>query len=260
MNIVDEGTTVSAAKHDGNAKAKAKKSTPTTDSHPASTSNKPITSTALRSEHLDAAQMLLKAATVCALKEDEECENTAICVERVVADLIALTAAVAKALNSALDCSDTTSLDPTLVKRWCEFYSSDLLPQTKTMMKKMSPILDAYGLFLPSRIGASVSPELLEKGLSIIVMEGGNHTTKADNIRQDSTSTTADMIPNKNEQDDLKVRANDKDGMDSEEDEDDADDINEDIEQDEAVVEDNEEEEDLTNEEYEYYDEDEDEL
>lgn len=125
-----------------------------------------ITSTCLKNEHLEAAQMLLKAGLACSMKEEEECENTAIALERVVSDLIGLTSAVATALNNALDKYDgDEDLDRSLVKKWCEFYSEDLLPQTKGMVKSTSPSLDAYGLYLPSRMGVSVSQDLLQKGL-----------------------------------------------------------------------------------------------
>jgi hypothetical protein len=128
---------------------------------------KPITSTCLRTEHLDAAALLLKAGVACQLKDGEECENTAIAVERVAADLIGLTSAVAKALNRALDSDDLKGADPELIKRWCEFFSEDLLPQTRSMVKRTTPKLDAYGLFLPSRMGATVSQDLLQKGLKL---------------------------------------------------------------------------------------------
>ena len=47
--------------------------------------------------------MLLKAGLACDLKSngEEECENTAIALERVVSDLIGLTGAVTTALNNA---------------------------------------------------------------------------------------------------------------------------------------------------------------
>lgn len=128
---------------------------------------KPITSTSLRAENFNAAAMLLKAGIVCQLKEGEECENTAIASERVASDMIGLTTAVAIALNRALKDDDLKGADPALLKKWCVFYSEELLPQTKTMVKKTSPKLDAYGLFLPSRMGTSVSPDLLEKGLHL---------------------------------------------------------------------------------------------
>jgi hypothetical protein len=128
---------------------------------------KPITSTALRTEHLEAASTLLKAGLACQLKDGEECENTAIAAERVASDLIGLTSSVAIALNRVLKDVDLKGGDPALVKKWCEFYSESLLPQTKSMVKKTSGKLDAYGLFLPSRMGTSVSRELLSKGLSL---------------------------------------------------------------------------------------------
>ena len=125
---------------------------------------KPITSVALRSEHLDAAKMILKAGCACALKNEEDNEITASCVERVAIDMNGLTTAVAVALNRALK-GDEDNVDHAIVKKWCEFYSQELLPQTKSMIKKTSATLDSYGLFLPSRMGATVSQELLEKGM-----------------------------------------------------------------------------------------------
>ena len=128
---------------------------------------KPLTATALRVEHLEAATMLLKAGEACQLKEGEACENTAIAAERVASDLIGLTTAVAIALNRALKDDDLKGADPALLQKWCKFYSEELQPRTKAMVKKTSPKLDAYGLFLPSRMGTSVSPELLKKGLNL---------------------------------------------------------------------------------------------
>lgn len=125
---------------------------------------KPITSTSLRAEHLEAATMILKAGVSCSLKDGEESESTALAVERVASDLIGLTTAVATALNRALK-SDSADVDPAMIKKWCEFYSEELLPKTKSMVKKTSAKLDAYGLFLPSRMGAGVPQELLQKGL-----------------------------------------------------------------------------------------------
>ena len=128
---------------------------------------KPITSTCLRVEHLDASALLLKAGVACQLKDGEECENTAIAAERVASDLIGLTSAVAKALNRALEGDELEGTDAELIKRWCEFYSEDLLPQTRSMVKKTTPKLDAFGLFLPSRMGATVSQDTLQKGLKL---------------------------------------------------------------------------------------------
>jgi hypothetical protein len=128
---------------------------------------KPITATCLRTEHLEASAMLLKAGVACELKGGEECENTAIAAERVASDMIGLASAVAIALNRALKEDDLKGADPALLRKWCKFYKDELLPQTRSMVKRMSPKLDAYGLFLPSRMGTSVSRELLEKGLSL---------------------------------------------------------------------------------------------
>ncbi|CAJ1952470.1 unnamed protein product [Cylindrotheca closterium] len=128
---------------------------------------KPITSTCLRVEHLDASALLLKAGVACQLKDGEECENTAIAAERVASDLIGLTSAVAKALNRALERDELDGSDAELIKRWCEFYSEDLLPQTRSMVKRTTPKLDAFGLFLPSRMGATVSQDTLQKGLKL---------------------------------------------------------------------------------------------
>lgn len=126
---------------------------------------KPITSTALRAEHLNAAQMVLKAGIACLLKEGEECENSAFAVERVAGDLIGLRTAVAVALNRALKSDKLKGADMGLLKKWCEFYSEELLPKTRSMVKKTSAKLDAYGIYLPSRMGVTVSQELLQKGL-----------------------------------------------------------------------------------------------
>jgi len=147
---------------------------------------KPITSTRLKKEHLDAARLVLKAGLTCKLKQQEECENTAIAMEIVVADMIGLTSAVAAALNSALkstyDDDDVMMPDKALIQLWCEFYAQDLLPQTKAMMKSTTPTLDAYGLFLPSRIGTTISPELLQKGLKFTTApsEAGAKDVKKD--------------------------------------------------------------------------------
>eukprot|EP00934_Nitzschia_sp_Nitz4_P004546 Nitzschia sp. Nitz4//scaffold19_size178191//172482//174239//NITZ4_002016-RA/size178191-processed-gene-0.40-mRNA-1//1//CDS//3329540798//4536//frame0 len=151
-----------------------RKSSSSSASAAASTSSpKPVTATALRVEHLEAAQLLLKAGLACQLKSGEECENTAIAVERVVSDLMSLTSTVATTLNKVLtseskkDCASLLEgSDRALIRQWCEFYQ-ELSPKTKTMIQRMTPKLDAYGQFLPSRIGASVSQDVLQKGLSL---------------------------------------------------------------------------------------------
>jgi len=116
-------------------------------------------------EHLKFAQMVLKAGLACTLHEGEDSESTAMCVERVAADLMGLTAAVATALKRELKQSSSDTEE--LTKQWCEFYADELLPETKKFCKKVTNKLDAYGLYLPSRISASLSPELLEKGLKL---------------------------------------------------------------------------------------------
>ena len=138
----------------------------------------PITQTSLRKEHLRAAQMVLHAGLDATMRDGEESENTATCMERVASDLIGLTTAVAVALNRGLKANDDdsntgntqqqqqqTPYDPVLMKEWCEFYQNELLPKSRAMVKRTARKLDAYGLFLPSRMGMTVAPELLEKGL-----------------------------------------------------------------------------------------------
>lgn len=142
-------------------------SDPSTGKDKKKSAPKPVTSTCLRTEHLDAAALILKAGVACQLKDGEECENTAIAVERVASDLMGLSAAVATALNRVLKDDNMKGADVSLIKRWCEFYGDDLLPKTRAMVKKTSLRLDAYGLFLPSRMRATVSPDLLQKGLKL---------------------------------------------------------------------------------------------
>jgi len=140
-----------------------------------SISEKPITSTRLKKECLDAAQVVLKAGLACNLKPKEECENTVAAMERVISDMIGLTTAVAAALNSALDETKDNSVDKALIKLWCEFYSQELLPQTKAMIKNATPTLDAFGVFLPSRMATSVSQDLLQKGLTYVAPTNTSH-------------------------------------------------------------------------------------
>jgi hypothetical protein len=130
---------------------------------------RPITSTSLKEEHLSSARKLLNDGVACELRKGEECENTAIAVERVAADLLSLTSAVATALTAALKDDDAikSGADPVLLKKWCEFYSEELLPKTRAMVKKTTPKLDAYGLYLPARQKATLSPDLLQKGLKL---------------------------------------------------------------------------------------------
>lgn len=117
-------------------------------------------------DHLKYAKMVLKAGLACSLHDGEECESTAMCVERVAADLMGLSAAVAVALKRELKSSSEIE-DEALVKQWCEFYSEELLPDTKQFIKKTSSKLDVYGLYLPSRMSATLPQELLERGLKL---------------------------------------------------------------------------------------------
>jgi hypothetical protein len=155
---------------------------------------KPITSTSLRVEHLEAAQMVLKAGIACILKDGEECENTAIAVERVAGDMIGLSTAVAVALNRVLKEDDWKGADKALIKRWCEFYSEELLPQTRAMVKKTSPMLDAFGLFLPSRMGTTVPPELLQKGLKAVVVDDDDAVDEAKEDDEESKEATTESV------------------------------------------------------------------
>jgi len=140
---------------------------PASDSKKKKTMPKPITSTSLKLDHLDAAKLLLKTGVACVLKNGEECENTALAVERVASDLLGLTTSVGGALTRALKGDDLNGADPVLVKKWCEFFSEELLPQTRAMVKKTAPKLDAFGLFLPSRMGPTLSQDLLQKGMKL---------------------------------------------------------------------------------------------
>jgi hypothetical protein len=165
----------------------------------APTKAKPITSTNLRVEHLEAAKLLLKAGVACQLKEGEDCDNTAIAAERVASDLIGLTTAVAIALNRALKGDSLEGADPTIIKRWCQFYSEELLPQTRAMVKKTSTKLDAYGLFLPSRMGASLSPETLEKGLKAEEWAGTSNSVAFEEEEVKEEVASKEVEPEKKE-------------------------------------------------------------
>ncbi|KAL3919627.1 MAG: hypothetical protein SGILL_003663 [Bacillariaceae sp.] len=149
---------------------------------------KPITSTSLRKENLDAARLVLENGIKCTLKNGEECENTALAVERVVSDLIGLSAAVATALNKVLKGSDLHGADPALIKQWCEFYSEELAPQTRAMVKKTAPKLDAFQLYLPSRTSVTVSPDLIQKGLKLDEAEGASGDEGGDDAEEEEES------------------------------------------------------------------------
>jgi hypothetical protein len=123
--------------------------------------------------------MVLKAGLACTLHDGEECESTAMCVERVAADLMGLTSAVAVALKHELkSLENDEDGDDDLIKQWCQFYSEELLPDTKKFVKKTSSKLDVYGLYLPSRMSASLPQELLEKGLKLGGGDGGGQVKK----------------------------------------------------------------------------------
>jgi len=148
---------------------------------------KPITSTSLKADHLDAAKLLLETGLACVLKNGEECENTALAVERVASDLLGLTTAVTGALTRALKGDGMDGADLVLIKKWCEFYNDELLPQTRGMVKKTAPKLDAYGLFLPSRMGPTLPQDLLQKGLKLD--EAGSVTESEEgDAKKDATS------------------------------------------------------------------------
>jgi ANTH domain len=163
---------------------------------------KPITATSLRKENLDAAVLLLKAGLACQLKEGEVCENTAIATERVASDMIGLTTATAIALNRALKSENLEELDGPLIKKWCEFYSESLLPQTRALVKKLSPKLDAYGLFLPARMGTTVSSDLIEKGLLLDSPDSDEemHVSSGKEAETDDVDNQSDSSKQKGEE------------------------------------------------------------
>ncbi|VEU45326.1 unnamed protein product [Pseudo-nitzschia multistriata] len=149
---------------------------------------KPITSTSLKADHLDAAKLLLETGLACVLKKGEENENTALAVERVASDLLGLTTAVTGALTRALKDDDLKGADPVLIKKWCEFYSESLLPQTRSMVKKTAPTLDAYGLFLPSRMGPTLSQDLLQKGLKLDESSSAGDAEESETSKKEASS------------------------------------------------------------------------
>ena len=147
-------------------KSRSKSSRSPSSSSAATVAGKPKNQP-LCEEHLKFAQMVLKAGLACTLHDGEECESTAMCVERVAADLMGLTSAVAIALKRELKEEGAKDTELELVRRWCEFYSEELLPDTKKFVKRTSAKLDAYGMYLPSRMSASLPQELLERGLNL---------------------------------------------------------------------------------------------
>jgi len=164
-------------------------------------------------------------------------------VERVASDLLGLTTAVTDALTRALK-SDLKGADPVLIKKWCEFYSEELLPQTRSMVKKTAPKLDAFGLFLPSRMGPTLSQDLLQKGLKLDESSGTTETADSD---ESSTTKKDASDEEEKESDDAENEANVQEDDDVEEA---AEDVGNDVEEIDEYEYDDEEE---------YYD-DEDEL
>jgi hypothetical protein len=167
---------------------------------------KPVTSTSLRKENLDAARLVLENGVKCALKNGEECENTALAVERVVSDLIGLSGAVATALNKVLKDDDLHGADPAMIQQWCQFYSEELAPQTRAMVKKTAPKLDAFQLYLPSRTPVTVSPDLIQKGLKLeesqaAPTEEGGDKDEAKSFEEESSTKDEDSIEVKQDAD-----------------------------------------------------------
>lgn len=179
-------------------------SPPAKDNKKKKAAPKPITSTSLKADHLDAAKLLLKTGIACALKNGEECENTALAVERVASDLMGLNDAVSKALTRALKGDDLDKADPALIKKWCEFYSEELQPQTRAMVKKTAPKLDAFGLFLPSRMGPRLAEDLLQKGLKL---DGTSSTTTEDGDAKEEEVAEEEEESEKEEEEDAPEEA-----------------------------------------------------
>lgn len=186
------------------------------------TGPKPITSTSLRKENLDAARLVLENGVKCSLKNGEECENTALAMERVVSDLIGLCGAVATALNKVLKDDDLHGADAALIKQWCHFYSEELAPQTRAMVKKTAPKLDAFQLYLPSRTSVTVSPDLIQKGLKLDESESAPAEEEGDEAQSsgEETSKDGDSSASKPESDESKkdeASAGEDDAVDDEE-------------------------------------------
>jgi len=152
-----------------------------------------ITTTRLKKEHLDVARLVLKDGLACMLRPEEVCEITAHAIERVASDMIGLTTAVGTALNYTLknyDDPNVMVLDKALVKLWCKFYLLELLPETSAMIKSVTPTLDTYGLFLPSKMGTTVPKDLLQKGMDYDSKKLG-HTNEM--LNQEDQGETSDV-------------------------------------------------------------------
>ena len=218
---------------------------------PSPKKKKALTSTVLRPEHLEAATLVLKAGTACAMKDGEESEHCAIAVERVAADLMSLCTAVAKSLQKALsEESGGDAADPAVLQKWCVFYSQQLLPQTKAMVKKTSPKLDAYGLFLPSRMGTTLSPELLQKGLTL------TETEEEEEEEAVGKETTAPKVA-ASKDDEEQEEEEEEEAVEEEEEEEEEEDVQEEEEveeeeEEDAMEEEDEDEEEEDDEDFEY--------
>ena len=193
----------------------------------------------LKQEHLQASQLLLKAAVSCQFtSSSEECEMTSIALERVAMDLMGLTSSVASSLTASLKKSDSCSVDQKiLLKKWCEFYSQNLRPQTKSFVKKASVSLDKYGLFLPSRMSATVSQELLSKGLQFSEDEEEEEQEEEEKEETKDDEEKEEKIEEKEEEEEEEKIEESK-----EEEEEDSDDEEEEAEEDEDEDEEYEEE------------------
>ena len=135
--------------------------------------------------------------------------------ERVASDLLGLTSSVATALNIVLKNDDLKGADPVLIKHWCEFYSEELMPQTRAMVKKTTPKLDAFGLFLPSRMGATVSPDLLQKGMKLDEIDDSPEELEDDvDDDEESTAKDASMDEEKNENNEEEIKTTVDDDLD----------------------------------------------
>ena len=238
----------------------ANESTNTKSSKSSSQQSKSITSTALRTEHLEGATLLLKAGCAASFKEGEDCEHTAVAMERVAADMIGMTSAVASTLNRVLkskSLESDKSLDKALVKRWCEFYAEELLPKTKILVKRTSKKLDRYGLFLPSRMSATVRPEVLERGLTLGSEEVQTTTEegKEDNNADESSNASNASDEKAVEDVTAKVEQDDEEDIDEHESQGDDEDVNEDVLDKPTITAANEFDDEYEYEEEEYYDE-----
>lgn len=126
-----------------------------------------FTSTNLNQDNLDAAKLVLRAGVACsALSCEKYSEHIAVAIDCLVKDLIGLVNVVGNTLNVALTQHGINKKNENqiLLDRWCDFYIQTLLPQTKQVIRITMPLLDRYGLYLPSRNGKNLKNELLVEG------------------------------------------------------------------------------------------------